>query len=307
MERLYVKTPLIYSDYYSDLLEVNVYLKLENLQPSGSFKSRGIGVLCQHYASLGKKVLIASSGGNAGLAVAYSAKKLKLQAKIFVPNSTPHSTIIKIENLGAKVTVIGDVWDETDTYARKDVDNDNAGYISPFDHPVIWQGHSTIVEEIADDLAEEPSAIACSVGGGGLLCGIIQGCDKLNWNNVTLITSETKGANSFYQCYQKKEVVKLDKVDTIAKTLGAKQVTKGILPYLDNHKIMPLLVSDAEALAGAVSLAHTHRMLVEPACGATLALCYSHKEKLKSFKNIVLIVCGGSGTSLITRSISTED
>lgn len=303
MGAIHIKTPLIFSDYYSELVGTNVYLKLENLQPTGSFKARGIGVLCDHYVQSGKKHLVASSGGNAGLAVAYSARKLGVEARIFVPKTAPRTVISKIESFGAKVEVIGDVWDETDLRANEVAKELDAGYVPPFDDPKIWEGHSTIVDEISETLI--PDAIACSVGGGGLLLGLINGVHRHNWLDTSLLACETEGAASFSESQKKNELIYLEKVSTIAGTLGAKHVTDSLLPHLTSDKIKSLLVSDEQALKGCVDFASQHRMIVEPACGATLSISDVYKEKLESYKNIVMIVCGGCCLGLVYKSLAT--
>ena len=155
------------------------------------------------------------------------------------------------------------------------------GYVPPFDHQVLWDGHATIIDEIRSDFSGIPSAIACGVGGGGLLSGILQGLKTNNFINTKIFTCETRGAASFYQSYKQKKVVTLDKIDTIAKTLGAKTITSGLEPYLNDKNIEPVLFNDEQALSAATNFAKSHRMLVEPACGAALAVCQYHKEALE--------------------------
>src|SRR5690349_15197906 len=135
MKTLHIRTPLIQSHTLSSFLGKEVFLKLEALQPSGSFKLRGIGNLCMHYTKQGKTKFISSSGGNAGLAVAYAGRKLKIAVDVIVPESTPIFVQEKLRLEGARVSVSGASWIEADALARKLAESPEAAYIPPFDHP----------------------------------------------------------------------------------------------------------------------------------------------------------------------------
>ena len=113
MKSLHIRTPLIESLSLSKKWGRRVLLKLENLQPTGSFKIRGIGLLCQTGKSDGVEHFVSSSGGNAGYAAAYAAKQLGATITVFVPTTTPPDLRQRIELQGAEVKVAGDVWDET--------------------------------------------------------------------------------------------------------------------------------------------------------------------------------------------------
>lgn len=330
-------TPLIYSQPLSSLISKPVYLKLDSLQPSGSFKDRGMGKLLSYYHyEQGCNYAICASGGNAGLAVATVANKMNIKCHIVVPISTPQVAIDKIKFQNAKVTQIGDSWADSDIFARNllnDINNDTnntdkATYIHPFDDPLIWEGHSSIIDELVFDFNEMkvntlhpdhkqyflnednnycPSAIICSVGGGGLLNGLCVGLNKNKpWNeNVTIITAETFGADSFFQSFNFGEYITLDSINSIATTLGARKVQSNILDFVNNKEYckecIPVRVTDAEAVSASLYFLNHHRILVEPACSASLALLYNDKyvkEILHPFQNIVVEICGGSGISL---------
>jgi L-serine/L-threonine ammonia-lyase len=269
-------------------------LKLENTQPTGSFKIRGIGRLCQTAKKEGKIHFITSSGGNAGIAAAYAGRKLGIKTTVYVPSTTPRDTIQKIEKQQAEVLVRGDVWDETDAYARRIADQTDALYISPFDHPLIWEGHATMVDEIVGAIPK-PDAIILSVGGGGLLCGVIQGLHANNWQDIPVIAVETEGADSFAKSQKAQMLVTLDNITSIAKTLGAKTVSQKTMEWDKKHDIRSVVVNDKQALSACIRFADDHRFLVEPACGASLAVVYEAHEALKNAKSIVVIVCGGIG------------
>lgn len=297
MHPLHTSTPLIESSPLSSRTGKQILLKLENTQPTGSFKLRGIGLLCQTAKKEGKTHFITSSGGNAGFAAAYAGRKLGIKTTVFVPSTTPRDTISKIEKLNAEVLVKGDVWDETDEFATQLAGKTDALYISPFDHPLIWEGHATLVDEI-EDVIPKPDAVVLSVGGGGLLCGVIQGLHANNWQDVPVVAVETEGADSFAASQKAQKLVTLDNITSIAKTLGAKTVSRQTLEWDKQHTIKSVVVSDKQALSACIRFADDHRFLVEPSCGASLAVAYEAHEVLKNVESVVVIVCGGIGVDM---------
>lgn len=303
MIEMHINTPLLASSEMSHLSNSQVYLKMEALQPSGSFKNRGIGYLCSHYAyQEGARAFVSSSGGNAGLAVAYSGRLLHIPVKVVIPESTPPLMVEKIQREGAEVIVHGKDWNAADVLARELAKEPGSFYISPFDHPLIWKGHATLIHEIKDKNIK-PDAICLSVGGGGLLCGVVQGLHEAGWGDVHVHTAETAGAASFARSVEAGRLVTLDSIHTLASSLGAKTVTPQALEYSRMHPIVPHIVSDKEAVEAALLFADQHRVLVEPACGATLALIYHAKFDMRKYRNILVIVCGGCA---VTRLLMDE-
>ena len=303
-EKLYAKTPLVYSMPLSALVGKPVYLKLDALQASGSFKDRGMANLCSTLEQEGVNQLISSSGGNAGLAVATVASKLGMSVSVIVPETTKPLVIAKLESLGARVTVHGENWNAADKLARQLVDaDDSAKYVSPYDNPLLWTGHSTIVDEIVEEIPMPIGAVVVSVGGGGLLCGVLEGCQR---QGVTpkVVAAETEGAASFGQAWEKGEVVVLPGINSVATSLGATSVTPVALERAKSHKggFCSAICSDAEAVEACWRFAQDHRILVEPACGAGLAVAYSERLRESLLTDvdgpIVLEVCGGSGVSV---------
>lgn len=308
---LYSKTPLIRSTPLSTLLGKDVYLKLDALQASGSFKDRGMAHLCATYFyEQGCTSLISSSGGNAGLAVATVGKQLGgsgndgINVQVIVPTTTKPLVIQKLESLGAHVTVHGVNWNAADALARERAIQDTAAqYVSPYDNPLLWTGHSTVVDEVVEELPTV-GAMVVSVGGGGLLCGVLEGCARHDLQ-IKVIASETQGASSFGQAWEKGEVVTLPGIDSIATSLGATSVTPVSLERAKAHKggFASAICTDAEAVEACVRFAQDHRMLVEPACGAALAVAYNERLRNLYLQDvtegpIVLEVCGGSGVNL---------
>ena len=270
--------------------------------------------LCSTFQKMGTTELISSSGGNAGLAVATVGARLGLGVSVIVPETTKPLVIAKLESLGARVTIHGKNWNAADALARERVDAkpDEAKYVSPYDNPLLWTGHSTIVDEIANQLEEEehgllPGAIVVSVGGGGLLCGVLEGCARRKLS-TKVIASETYGASCFLQSWEAEdgEPVTLSGIDSIATSLGATSCTPVALERARSHKhngdFVATACTDEEAIDACVRFARDHRMLVEPACGAALAVAYSKRLREAYLQDvdgpIILEVCGGSGVDI---------
>ncbi|KAI1232979.1 hypothetical protein IHE44_0006167 [Lamprotornis superbus] len=138
----HVVTPVLESLPLSKAVGTKVFMKLENAQPSGSFKIRGIGHLCQDAAKKGCHRFVCSSGGNAGLAAAYAARKLGLPITVVVPSSSGPTPVRKLEELGATVEIHGkvppNVWDEANKRAQELAKTEGWINIPPFDHPLVW-------------------------------------------------------------------------------------------------------------------------------------------------------------------------
>ncbi|KAL4701279.1 hypothetical protein H8959_015283 [Pygathrix nigripes] len=306
-EPLHVRTPIRDSMALSKVAGTSVYLKMDSAQPSGSFKIRGIGHFCKRWVKQGCAHFVCSSAGNAGMAAAYAARQLGVPATIVVPSTTPALTIERLKNEGATVKVVGELLDEAFELAKALAKN-NPGwvYIPPFDDPLIWEGHASIVKELKEALWEKPGAIALSVGGGGLLCGVVQGLQEVGWGDVPVIAMETFGAHSFHAATTAGKLVSLPKITSVAKALGVKTVGAQALKLFQEHPIFSEVISDQEAVAAIEKFVDDEKILVEPACGAALAAVYSHViQKLQREGNLqaplpslVVIICGGSNISL---------
>ena len=149
---LHVHTPLLRSQPMSDLLGKEVYIKLDALQPSGSFKLRGIGYACQKAVRDGSTSLTSSSGGNAGLATAFAGNFLNVPTTVVVPTTTPEFIRKRLSSLNAKVVVFGDQWSVANERAIALNQENNGKLIHPFDDPDAWTGHATVVHEVVCDL-----------------------------------------------------------------------------------------------------------------------------------------------------------
>lgn len=296
MTHLHIPTPLLEHRALSASLDKQVWLKMENNQPSGSFKLRGIGLMCQRAAELGAKHFVCPSGGNAGFAAAVAGVALGLQTTIVVPETTHESVRAAIRAIGATVIVAGSFWDEANQEALRLCEQPGAVYIPPFDHADIWDGNATVIDEVAGKL--DFDAVICSVGGGGLLSGIALGLERNGMGHIPIIAAETEGAASLHAAVQAGELVTLPAITSIASTLGARRVAQQAFDWTRKRTIHTVTVSDAQAVQACLAFADDMLALVEPACGAALAVAYQNLPVLTEFKKPLIVVCGGIAVDL---------
>ncbi|KRE11834.1 serine dehydratase [Bosea sp. Root483D1] len=288
---LHVRTPAYYSSALSRASRCKVWLKLESLQPTGSFKLRGIGLACQHYARSGAERFVSSSGGNAGIAAAYVGRELGIPVTVVVPETTPARARRLISDMGADILIHGASWHEANEHALAMLTGSDA-FIHPFDDPVVWNGHSTIIDEVVE-AGLQPDLVVLSVGGGGLLSGVVEGLRRHNLA-IPVLAVGTTGASCLAQSAARNERIVLPAIDSIATSLGARQVAEHAFALLSKHRIGCAVVSDLQAVNACLRFLDDHRILVEPACGASIATIYEQVAELADFQNILLIVCGGA-------------
>lgn len=230
--------------------------------------------------------------------------------------------IEKIRQAGAREVVQeGKSWKECDAYLREVVMARETGeeeigvYVPPFDHPDIWEGNGSLVEEIGRQMGVEkggkgPDWIICSVGGGGLFCGIIEGVQKAGWEKTTKVLAvETSGADSLNQSLRAGKPITLEAITSIATSLGAVRVGNHTfdLAYhgVQNGTVKTTVLTDAEAALGSWKLLQDENetYVVEAACGVNIALCYGRRleqalgRKPRPDETVVIVVCGGSNVS----------
>lgn len=297
MTPLHLETPLLAAPPELFGPGRTVWLKMDALQPSASFKMRGVSRLVQQRVAEGARAVVCASGGNAGLAATLAAAACGVPVTIVVPETTSAAVREAIAARGARLVVHGRVWDESHEHAVALAREQGAVYVHPFDDPLLWEGHATLIDE-AVRTGVEFDAVVASVGGGGLLAGIVEGLRRNDLSHVPVIAVETEGAASFAAALAAGEPVTLPAITSIATSLGARRVMPRLLALAREHEIVSLTVSDAQAVAACSRLADTMRVLVEPACGASIAALDAHPAVFERFRAPLIEVCGGMGVSL---------
>lgn len=293
---LHLETPLLESRPLSLASDCSIWLKMEALQPPGSFKIRGVGAACEHHARNGKRRFVSSSGGNTGMAVAYAGRQLSIPVSVFVPETTTERAKALIRQEGAEVIVHGAAWDEANARALASVDAETA-FIHPFDDPLLWEGHATMIDEVVK-AGPAFDAVVLSVGGGGLLSGVAEGLERNGLRDIPIVTAETEGTASYLASVKAGELVELPSISGVATSLGARKVCKRAFEISQIRPVECVVVSDQSAVDACTRFLDDHRVLVEPACGAALAIAYEHADQLLRFERVLMIVCGGATTTV---------
>jgi len=248
-----------------------------------------------------------SSGGNAGCATAYAARLYGQKCTVCVPLATPPAMVERIRRAGATVVVHGKYIAESDKYVREVLipnSTEPSVYCHPYDNELVWEGNATLATEIVNQMKDiKPAAVVCSVGGGGMYNGLVQGFAKADWNDVPIVAVETEGCATLNQSLKAGGTqVFFDRPTTIAKSLSTSSVTRETIDYAMKRPTHSVTVTDAQAAGACIEFANDHKLLIEAACGTALAPLYSGMMNdvlpdLTPESVIVVVVCGGTSVS----------
>ncbi|RLV94881.1 L-serine dehydratase [Spathaspora sp. JA1] len=295
-----------------------IFFKNEYEQPSGSFKLRGMGHLISTSIITAKQLdekknvkVFSSSGGNAGLAAAYSAKYYNVPCIVVLPETSKINVIEKLQSFDAKVIIHGKHWGEADSYLKNMIneldDSIYPVYCHPFDNELLWQGHGNFIDELTQQLSpsdlKKVKGVVCSVGGGGLYNGVVEGLNRNpRLSNVPILAIETKQAPTFNEAIKQGKVIHLQQVNTLATSLASPYISEKSLTNYSKHKTNVVEIDDLDAIKGVIDMYDTFEKMVEPACGASVCVAFNRQDLLEVFdvKNddiVIVIACGGSGVT----------
>ena len=284
LEGIVRKSPLVYSDYFSELSGNATYLKLENLQTTGAFKLRGaynrISMLTEEERARG---VITASAGNHAQGVAYSAQKLGVKAVICMPATTPILKVEATRALGATVVLHGNGFDDAYAHSLELQKEHGYVYIHPFNDRNVIVGQGTIALEVIDAL-KDVDAILVPIGGGGLASGIALGAKTVN-PQVKVIGVEPENAACMKAALSCGHTITLPSADTVADGCAVRTA-----------------VSEMEIMSALLSLIEKHKLIAEGA--GVLSLAALQKLHMKDKKIAVLISGGNIDISTISALIS---
>ncbi len=288
------ETILEKSIFYSQKGTANVFLKMENLQYTGSFKVRGA---MNKILSLSKEELergvVTASTGNHGAAVAFSLSKLGAKGIVFVSEKASVSKIGAIKRLGAEVRHIGDDPIEAENYARKYALENNLAYISPYNDPQIIGGQGTIGVELAHQL-EQIDAVFIAVGGGGLISGIAGYLKSVN-PKIEIIGCSPENSQVMVQSVGMGKLVgDLPSLPTLSDgTAGG--IEDNAITFELCQKLVDeyITVTEDEIKQNLLEFMDTHHLLIEGAAAVAIASYLKMREKFVG-KNVVIILCGAN-------------
>ena len=285
-------TPLEHTKSFSAMSGANVFMKLENMQSTGSFKVRGAynKISCLDKKDLERGVVCASAGNHAQ-GVAYAARSMGVKATVFMPIFTPPLKVIATRSYGAEVVLTGDAFDDAFAAAMEFQKESGAVFIHPFDDPHIIAGQGTIGLEIFHQL-EKIDDVLVPIGGGGMVAGIAIALKEMN-PDIRIIGVEAEGAPSMKVSMEKDSPTTLTSMQTIADGIAVK--TPGNLTFEATKKYVDEIVTvdDTQIAHTAYLLLQRAKILAEPSGVAAIAAVMHRKCNLEG-RNVVPIISGGN-------------
>ena len=287
------KTPLDHSPSLSELINGEVYLKLENVQKTGSFKFRGaISKITSLNSDQRNKGVVTASTGNHGAAVSLAMKILDVNGKIVVPKNIARNKLENIKKLGGIVEFYGKDCIESEFRAQEISKESGSAYISPYNDPDIVTGQGTIAVELDNQLNNIDEVIV-SVGGGGLISGIGGYLNQVQ-PKAQMVACSPKNSCVMYESLNAGRILDLPSKQTLSDgTAGG--VEEGSITFdickevIDNF----VLVSEKEIVSGIKNAINDHHQLIEGSAGAAIAALFKRKKTLIG-KRVVIIICGGN-------------
>ncbi len=287
------KTRLDFSPHFSALTGANVYLKLENLQHTGSFKARGaFNKLLSLSAPELEAGCVTASSGNHGAASAYAMSRLGAHGLIFVPEGTSSTKVGGIRRYGGSVEFHGKESGESEICARRYAADNKMTYISPYNDLAVIGGQGTCGMEIAADLPDV-DAVFVSVGGGGLIAGVGSYLKHVR-NSVKVYGCLPSASPAMARAIEAGKIVECEHRPTLSDgTAGS--IEEGAITFPICRDVIDQieLVDEAHIAAAMREFIDGHSMLLEGSAGVALAAMQAMAEEYKG-RNVVVVICGAN-------------
>jgi threonine dehydratase len=266
----------------------SIVAKLELLQHTGSFKPRGAfnKLLSSEVPPAG---VIAASGGNFGLAVAYAARKTSVPAEIFIPSSSPQTKVDRVRAEGAAVTIIEGYWAEAQEAMEVRAAETGALVMHPFDQPEVIAGGGTLGLEIEEQVPEVDTVLM-AVGGGGPLAGIAAWCGT----RVRVIGVEPEGCASMTAALAAGEPIVVPVGGLGSDSLGAARVGDHVFPIVRDRVDQMALVTEDQIRDAQRALWNDVRLIVEPGGAAAFAALRSGAFDVSPGERVCVVLSGGN-------------
>lgn len=271
--------------------EGTLYLKLESLQITGSFKARGaVNKLRNLPSDEVARGIVTASGGNHGLGVAYAGWIADTPATIYLPHNTPPVKAEKLKSWGARVIFEGAVWDDANQAALAAAERDGLTYFHPFADPAVIAGQGTISLEILEDVPDMDTLLV-AIGGGGLISGVSLAAKALK-PDIQVIGIEPVGAPTLYESLQAGQLVELPEIRTAANTLAPRKSAQLNLEIIHQYVDDIVLVTDAKMREAARWLWFEMGVAAELSGAASVAALLAGKVKPAPSEKVCALICG---------------
>jgi threonine dehydratase len=299
-----VHTPSVPGLAFSDIVPGRLYLKLESMQRTGSFKDRGaLNRLLDLNDDQKRRGVVTASAGNHAQALAYHCGRLGIPASVVMPDATP---LIKISNTlryGARVSTHGATLTDSMVEARRIESEEGLTMVHAFDDELVIAGQGTVGLEIAEQVPDV-TCVVVPIGGGGLISGIATALKTLT-PNVRVIGVESAAAPSAKASREAGKVVHIEATETIADGIAVKRVGDHTFPIIEKLVDDIVTVSESETAAAVHRLLERQKIVAEGAGAVTLAALVNRKIAIKPDEVTVAIVSGGNiDVNIIARIIN---
>ncbi|MGD8215488.1 threonine ammonia-lyase IlvA [Aestuariimicrobium sp. Y1814] len=294
-------TPLQHNERLSQASGAEVWLKREDLQPVRSYKLRGAYFLMSRLTADERAAgVICASAGNHGQGVAWSCARLGINARIFIPSTTPRQKRDRMNALGQghiELVVGGDTYDDASTLAKKVAATEGATMVPAFDDLRTVAGQGTLAPEIVEQLGKAPDVLLVPVGGGGLLSGL-GAWFRINYPDTRIIGVEPAGAPSMIRALEAGQPVSLKGIDTFIDGAAVSRAGDLTLPLVRQVAPEMIAVPEGQVCTEMLDMYQVDGIIAEPAGAlSSAALRTSEVDSavvIGPGKTVVSIVSGGN-------------
>jgi threonine dehydratase len=286
-----LRTPLVSSHSLGERIGAEAFLKLENLQRTGSFKVRGATFAMSRLSPAARAAgVVTMSAGNAAQAIAYAGRAQGVRVTVVMPETAPKTKVAATRGYGAEIRFAGDMTQLLPMV--KELQAKGLYFLHPFDDDDVIAGHASLGLEILEDLPGV-DLVVVPVGGGGLISGVALGIKALR-PTARIVGVEPQGAPGVRRALDAGHVVRLESVDTVADGLAAPFAGERNLEIIRRDVDDVVLISDEAIIDGLRFLVGRARIVAEPAGAAAVGALLGGAVRAKANQRVVAIVSGGN-------------
>ena len=303
IEGAVVRTPIAHSKTLSRITGAEIWLKFENHQFTAAYKERGaLNALLLMDETQRKRGVIAASAGNHSQGLSYHGTRLGVPVTIVMPKTTPMVKVMQTEQVGGKVLLEGETFDEAYATARSMEKQLGLTFVHPFDDPVVAAGQGTVALEMLED-APELETLVVPIGGGGLISGMATVAKALN-PKIEVIGVQALLYPSMYDRIKGEHLPCGG--DTLAEGIAVKEPGEFTSRIIEQLVDDILLVGEPDLEKAVSLLLQIEKTVVEGAGAAGLAAVMAHKERFAG-KNVGLVLCGGNIDTRLLANVLLRD
>ena len=303
IEGAVVRTPIAHSKTLSRITGAEIWLKFENHQFTAAYKERGaLNALLLMDEEQRKRGVIAASAGNHSQGLSYHGTRLGVPVTIVMPKTTPMVKVMQTEQVGGKVLLEGETFDEAYAYARSMEKQLGLTFVHPFDDPAVAAGQGTVALEMLED-APELETLVVPIGGGGLISGMATVAKALN-PKIEVIGVQAQLYPSMYDRIKGAHLPCGG--DTLAEGIAVKEPGEFTSRIIEQLVDDILLVGEPDLEKAVSLLLQIEKTVVEGAGAAGLAAVMAHKERFAG-KNVGLVLCGGNIDTRLLANVLLRD